>query len=38
MSADSKFADVITAKSSEINILVPKGNDDYVSWTIQTLL
>nr|CAH8841222.1 unnamed protein product [Trichobilharzia regenti] len=34
LSADSKFADVITAKSSEINILVPKGNDDYEEYPV----
>ncbi|CAH8502416.1 unnamed protein product [Heterobilharzia americana] len=34
LSADSKFADVITAKSSEINILVPKGKDDYEEYAV----
>ncbi|VDO80919.1 unnamed protein product [Schistosoma mattheei] len=32
LSEDSKYADVITAKSSEINILIPKGTDDFVSF------
>ncbi len=31
LSEESKDVDIITAKSSEMNILVPKGDGDFVS-------
>lgn len=31
LSEESKAAEIITAKSSEMNILIPKGDGDYVS-------
>ncbi|VDP37664.1 unnamed protein product [Schistosoma margrebowiei] len=34
LSEDSKYADVITAKSSEINILIPKGTDDFEEFAV----
>ncbi|VDP73922.1 unnamed protein product [Echinostoma caproni] len=38
LSADSKFANVITAKSSEINMLIPKDDGEFVSYFRTSLI
>lgn len=34
LSEESKNTDIITAKSSEMNILVPKGDGEFVSFIL----
>lgn len=37
LSEESKGVDIITAKSSEMNILIPKGDGDYVGFDVCIL-
>lgn len=38
LSEESKSVEIVSSKSSEMNVLLPKGNGDYVSFVVIILI